>query len=112
MPPACRCGHAMMHNETSTTRAAPLVFLVSHSAPGGAQELWADLAEGFAHRGHAVQLAALYPAPGGALTSSELPWHYVVEERPRSVLGLARLVQRLAAFHRERQPRMVFTAMP
>ncbi len=37
-----------------------IAFFASHAA-GGIRELWTDLAIGFAERGHAVELAALYP---------------------------------------------------
>lgn len=90
-----------------------LVFLVSHSSAGGAQEIWANLAEGFAARGHRVQLMALYPLRATVRTTAEgLGWRYVLPRRPRGPVGAVRLIAALARIIRRERPDVVFTAMP
>ena len=90
-----------------------LVFLVSHSSAGGAQEIWANLAEGFFARGFRVKLCALYPYRALVReTAPETPWHYIVDRRPTSPLAQIRMLRRLAQFLRREKPVAVLTAMP
>lgn len=90
-----------------------IIFLVSHSSAGGAQEIWANLAEGFLARGERVQLMALYPLRADIRTTSpDLPWRYVVEKQPRDPLGAARMLAALTALIRREKPDVIFTAMP
>ena len=101
---------------TSSVRAthpAPrrAIFLVSHSTPGGAQEIWANLAEGLRLRGHAVMLAALYPGDTAQDTSSHTPWNYALEHRP-SPLGAMTMAHRLAGLFDAFEADVVFTALP
>ena len=56
-----------------------IVFLISHTTPGGLRELWNDLARGFEARGHQVERTALYPpANGDDAAAGEEGWSYVV----------------------------------
>ena len=90
-----------------------VVFLVSHSSAGGAQEIWANLAEGFALRGHRVQLMALYPLRDPACrTAPGLAWRYVARRRPKTPWAVAGILLKLAGIMRRDAPDMVFTAMP
>jgi glycosyltransferase involved in cell wall biosynthesis len=93
-------------------RPGPVIFLVSHSAPGGAQEIWADLAEGFSAAGHQVRLMALYPSPDGSEMSSQLCWHKVRDAKPSSLAGAVDLFAELVRIFRRERPAMVFAAMP
>ena len=89
------------------------MFLVSHSSTGGAQEMWANLADGMRRRGHTVQLAALYPnGRAERTTPQELPWKYALPERPRSVGGFLKLVLSLADMFRNEAPDIVYSALP
>jgi len=90
-----------------------ITFLVSHSAAGGVQEIWADLADGFVKRGFSVELLALYPhAELNPRPADLLPWTFVLDEKPRSISGQVKLLRALAAHFNNRPPHMVFTAMP
>ena len=94
-------------------RSRSVVFLVSHSSAGGVQEIWADLAEGFRERGYATSLAALYPGEGEVQTASaEIPWTYIVERKPTSLLGQVAMLTALKRFLAAHGPSIVFTAMP
>jgi len=89
------------------------IFLVSHSSPGGVQEIWADLAEGFRARGLEARLMALYPhGQSGHAARSALPWEYVVPRKPRSIRDIFGLVQSLVRLIKRQSPGTVFTAMP
>jgi hypothetical protein len=89
------------------------IFLVSHSSPGGVQEVWADLAEGFRARGFHVRLMALYPqGQTGHAARSALQWEYVVPQKPRSIRGIFGLIQSLVRLIRRQTPGTLFTAMP
>jgi|SRR5579859_957791 len=91
----------------------PVIFFVTHSSAGGAQEIWANLAEGFAARGHEVRLMALYPLRSTVRTTSEgLPWRYLVERRPRGLREAIALMRGIVRLMREERPGIVFTAMP
>jgi glycosyltransferase involved in cell wall biosynthesis len=87
-----------------------VMFLLSHSGNGGAQELWMNLAEAFRSRGYRVQLAALYKPsneePMPAIGS--LDWLYVTQGRPSA----ARMFAMLMLFLRRHDPDFVFTALP
>lgn len=89
------------------------IFLVSHSSPGGVQEVWADLAEGFRTQGFNARLMALYPhGQAGHAARSSLPWEYVVPQKPRSIRGVLGLLRSLVRLIRSQSPATVFTAMP
>lgn len=89
------------------------IFLVSHSSPGGVQEVWADLAEGFRARGFNVRLMALYPQEqAGHAARSALQWEYVVPQKPKSIRGMLGLVRSLVRLIRGLAPGTLFTAMP
>jgi glycosyltransferase involved in cell wall biosynthesis len=95
------------------TAGGPVLFLVSHSSAGGAQEIWANLAEGFLSRGYDVRLMALYPLRSTVrTTSAELPWIYLTDRQPRSLGEGLRLLRSVASLVRRHQPRAIFTAMP
>lgn len=90
-----------------------ILFLVSHSSAGGAQELWANLALEFTERGYPVRLMALYPYRDVVReTSPLLPWSYVVQRRPTGPLAQALMFKALVDLFREEPPDVVFTAMP
>jgi len=99
------------HAPASNARRA--VFLVSHSTPGGAQEIWANLADGLRARGHQVMLAALYSgdAPAQA-TTPQTAWTYVVPERPASLGAKLAMVRDLARLFDTFEADVVFTALP
>ncbi|MDJ0391462.1 glycosyltransferase [Roseomonas sp. E05] len=101
-----------------TTDAAPppagkLLFLATHSAAGGVQEVTANIAEGLAGRGFDIRFAALYPhartVPAG---SGRFPWLHVVPRRPRTPLGGAGLLRALVRLLRRERPAAVLTSMP
>lgn len=93
--------------------ARSIYFLLSHSSAGGAQEIWANLAEAFRLRGDTVRLMALYPLRTTVReTSPDLPWHYVVEKRPSGPLAMVRMVRALVAVFRRERPDLIVTAMP
>lgn len=90
-----------------------LLFLVSHSSAGGAQEIWSNLAEDFRRSGADVKLLALYPLRETVRgTSDELPWQYVVPKRPSNPVAMLTMLRNLAALFRKERPDAVFTAMP
>lgn len=94
-------------------RSKNLFFLVSHSSAGGAQEIWANLAQGFKEKGDRVTLMALYPLREMVgLTREDLPWKYVVPERPDSVFGALRLLRSFVRLLEREKPDYVLTAMP
>lgn len=100
-----------IENAPSGVRRA--VFLVSHSTSGGAQEIWANLAEGLRARGHQVLLAALYPGDSPA-QKLEPPatWTYAVAERPASLGAKLSMVRDLARLFDRFEADIVFTALP
>ncbi len=90
-----------------------VAFVVSHSSAGGAQEIWANLAEGFFTRGFATRLVALYPYRETVrATSASLTWTHVVPARPTSPRAQANLLRALIRLFRDDPPDIVFTAMP
>jgi glycosyltransferase involved in cell wall biosynthesis len=99
--------------ENAVSGARRIVFLLSHSTSGGAQEIWANLAEGLRARGHQVMLAALYP---GDTPAQELAppttWTYAVSERPASLGAKLAMVRDLARLFDRFEADMVFTALP
>lgn len=87
-----------------------VLFAVTHSAPGGLLELWNDISEGLAARGHTVQRFGIYPelnepAPGPA-------WLHIGATRPRTPLAGARIFFKLMSFLRREQPDAIITGMP
>jgi glycosyltransferase involved in cell wall biosynthesis len=103
-----------MAKQASWDARPSIMFLITHSAAGGAPEIWSNLAEGFARRGYRVQLAALYPPPNGAAqpTSGGLDWLYVRDRKPGSLLGGAALCHDLARFLRRHRSDVILTALP
>lgn len=92
---------------------APIVFLVSHTAQGGVQEIWVDLAEGFKAAGHDVRLLALYAVPSEAAECTRRSsWQALRESKPATILDGVRLLRELARTFRRERPAMVFSAMP
>jgi glycosyltransferase involved in cell wall biosynthesis len=91
-----------------------VMFLITHSAAGGAPEIWSNLAEAFARRGYPTELAALYPPLDGASqpTEGDLDWLYVRARKPASLVGGAGLFGDLVRFLRRHRPDVVFTALP
>lgn len=90
----------------------PVIFLVSHSSPGGAQEVWANLAEAFRAAGYDTRLLALYPWAGGGDAALQARWSKVHTAKPSGVAGAVRLVLALSRVFRRDRPAMVFSAMP
>ncbi len=100
-------------NEAPRSEAPSVMFLVSHSSAGGAQEIWANLAEGFHDNGYRVTLAALYPYRATIReTADHLPWSYVVENRPTKPWAMVKMVWGLIQHFRRDAPQIVFTALP
>lgn len=91
-----------------------VMFILSHSANGGAQELWVNLAEAFHARGYHACLAALYQPSGEDVmpTTGALGWLDVQERRTGSRLGDLGLIPALARFLRHHDPDVIFTALP
>lgn len=97
----------------ATADSQTVLFLVSHSSAGGAQEIWVNLAAGFRNRGARVALLALYPMPRSTReTPADLPWEYIVPERPTGPIGMARMLRALVARIRRDRPDAIVTAMP
>lgn len=90
-----------------------VIFLVSHSSAGGAQEIWSNLADGFKQRGFDVALMALYPF-GKTVRESpdDLPWQYIVQDRPNSVFAMVNMLRQFVVFLKKNRPHTIFTAMP
>ncbi|MGG5891086.1 glycosyltransferase family 4 protein [Falsiroseomonas sp. HC035] len=90
-----------------------LLFVVTHSAAGGTQELWANLTEGLRGRGHDARLIALYPHEESASAGTTgASWRHVVERRPASPVALLRLLRCLVQLLRTEMQDYIFTAMP
>nr|WP_248306444.1 glycosyltransferase [Devosia oryzisoli] len=90
-----------------------VIFAVTHSSAGGAQELWVNIAEAFSRAGHEVRLVALYPDRKDVRqTPDHLPWHYAAPRRAKRPLEQLRLWRSLVGMLREFQPDAVFTALP
>lgn len=88
-------------------------FLVSHSSAGGAQEIWANLAEAFRVAGETVELMALYPLRATVReTSPQLPWRYVIDRRPSNPIAMARMLWNLVDIICREKPDLIVTAMP
>jgi hypothetical protein len=90
-----------------------LMFLITHSAPGGVKEIWRNIAEGLAGDGFDSRLVALYPYRDSV--SEEAgghAWRYVVPERPASLRAVVNLLRALVRLLRDEAPGVVFTAMP
>lgn len=99
--------------ENTSPGARRIVFLVSHSTSGGAQEIWANLAEGLRARGHQVMLAALYPGDSPAQKlAPPTTWTYAVPERPASLGAKLVMVRDLARLFDRFEADIVFTALP
>ena len=89
------------------------LFLISHSHFGGAQELWANLVQGFRDRGHDARLFALYPhAAGEQETPADIEWNYLAPARPRGPLQMLALVRSLVTNIKAIRPDAIFTALP
>ncbi|HVM38947.1 MAG TPA: glycosyltransferase [Sphingomicrobium sp.] len=88
-------------------------FLISHSHFGGAQELWANLVQGFRDQGWSARLIALYPDEEGEQeTPHGIGWSYVLPARPGGALGVWRLIRALVRELRTHPPDVIFTALP
>jgi glycosyltransferase involved in cell wall biosynthesis len=99
--------------ENVSSGARRIVLLVSHSTSGGAQEIWANLAEGLRARGHQVMLAALYPGDSPAQElAPPATWTYAVPERPASLGAKLAMVRDLARLFDGFEADIVFTALP
>ena len=90
------------------------VFLVTHSDPGGVQEVWANLAAAFESRGLRATLAALYPPAGDASGPANAPfdWSYIVMRKPTSLFEAIALFVALVRFIRRQKPAVIFTGLP
>lgn len=90
-----------------------MVFLVSHSSPGGVQELWISLATSLKERGFATQLVALYPHSHADGTSArDERWTFLVDRRPSSIPTALGLLTALVRLFRRERPAVVLSAMP
>lgn len=90
-----------------------MLFCMTHSAAGGLREIWSDVAEGLAARGHRVGRFVLYPPADPASEGIDRKaWHHIAESAPRSPLSALRLLYRLIVYLRRVRPAAVVTAMP
>lgn len=82
-------------------------FLLSHDEAGGARNLWEQVAEGLAGRGHATALAAIYRKD----RSIPNPWQ-VLQGHALRASGLAAAIWRVAKHLRKEQPTAIVAAQP
>lgn len=88
-------------------------FLLTHSSAGGAQEVWANLAESFHDLGDDVRLMALFPSDGPArVVPPTTPWVHVSPKKPSSLPGVISLVRNLTRLVKADPPDVIFTALP
>ncbi|MET3473488.1 glycosyltransferase involved in cell wall biosynthesis [Novosphingobium sp. 1529] len=89
-------------------------FAMTHSAPGGLREIWNDVADGLAQRGHVVGRFVLYPdgRGGDGRDAQREGWHHVMQRRRAGPVGLFRLMVALIRWLRSARPAVVVTAMP
>jgi glycosyltransferase involved in cell wall biosynthesis len=98
---------------TAQAAAKPsVVFLISHSSPGGAQEIWTNIADGFRHRGYAVELMALYPRREERATPAGLSWTYAADKLSISPFAQMRVFLALVRRLRAKRPVVVYSALP
>lgn len=95
-------------------RRPKVMFLTSHSAVGGASEIWSNLAVAMARRGYPVRLAAFYPPVAEPRQPVEdgLAWDHVLSRKPASALGGVALFAALLRFLARHKPDVVYTALP
>ena len=99
--------------EADRSMAKSVYFIVSHSSAGGAQEIWANLADAFRQRGMRVQFLPLYPLRETVReTAAGLAWRYVVPKRPSTPMAMVGMLRALVRMIREERPDMLVTAMP
>ncbi len=91
--------------------AQKLLFLVSHAAAGGAQEIMGNLAEGFRAEGADVRLMALYPS-SRPIRGTVIPWEFLAPAKPRSPLGMVKLGRTMLAWLDKERPDWIFSALP
>jgi glycosyltransferase involved in cell wall biosynthesis len=95
------------------TAPGPILFGMTHSAAGGLREIWTDIADGLAARGHAVGRFVLYPpADPAAEAVDPYLWHHVVDGRPRTPRAALAMLAALMRYLRTARPRAIVTAMP
>ncbi|MEP9404008.1 glycosyltransferase [Sphingomonas silueang] len=89
-------------------------FCVTHSAAGGLREIWNDVSEGLAARGHRVGRVALYPPRAGLEAPGDdgLAWDHVLDRTPASAADMPRLLAALVRWLRRHRPAAIVTAMP
>lgn len=93
--------------------AGAIHFAITHSAAGGLRELWDDLAEGLAARGHPVGRFVLYPPHGAEHDAAPAAdWHHIVDRKPRSPLAALRTVAALVRYIRRERPAAIVSSMP
>jgi glycosyltransferase involved in cell wall biosynthesis len=86
---------------------------MTHSAAGGLREIWNDIADGLAARGHSVGRFVLYPPDDPAAEAVDPhQWHHVVDRRPHSPLAAFRMLAALVRYLRDVRPAAIVTAMP
>lgn len=109
MQPETGAGPQSAGTAQSSRASLKVVLLVTHSANGGTQELFANLGEAFQARGHEVCLAALYPAATDDMMQPNggLGWSHV-----QSCRRAADLLPALASFVRRNDPDVILTALP
>lgn len=89
-------------------------FCTTHSAAGGLREIWNDVSEGLAARGHRVGRVALYPPKPGleAPDDGGLKWEHVTATAPRGAADMGRVLRALVRWLRRHRPAAIVTAMP
>ena len=111
-PAAGRTTAAIGAGERAGSRQPRLAFLLTHTAPGGAQELWRDLAAAFAKRGWAVDLCALYRTPEQTDPGDGRDWVCFAPDRPASFGDKLAMARSLGRYLRHARPDAVVSALP
>jgi glycosyltransferase involved in cell wall biosynthesis len=101
---------AVVANSRSQSSGNEVVFLITHSSAGGAQQLWQNLAQGLISRGYTVRLMALYPGSEGSADAAR--WDFVVPRRPWGGIRLPAVICALTKQFHEDPPGIVFSALP
>lgn len=89
-----------------------VLFAITHSDAGGAQEMIVNLAQGFRAAGVHADILALYPSDTLQPSPADMPWHHVVLSRPGGPLAALSLLRALVRELRRARPDVVFTALP
>jgi hypothetical protein len=96
-----------MKGTDATCEAKSVTFVLSHDEPGGARNLWEQIASALAMRAWATNLRVIYRKDDPAAST----WQPVQHQR-LSLFGMVPAILRLAAVFREERPLAVLAAQP